>query len=170
MYVNLPVPHMHSRWSASSDYSNVCAPPAFVNNLGGSIEDKNMTKPVLFSAGQKPLQMVIKPETALVRPFVACAVLRGIHFDQARYASFIDLQDKLHQNLCRQRSLVAIGTHDLATLQVSRITMDTLHHSMHVLATLPIHAIGKRAAQALQFLLFSGNFGENDKRMPLQKA
>jgi phenylalanyl-tRNA synthetase beta chain len=24
------------------------------------------------------------------------------------------LQDKLHQNLCRQRSLVAIGTHDLA--------------------------------------------------------
>jgi hypothetical protein len=27
------------------------------------------------------------------------------------------LQDKLHQNLCRQRSLVAIGTHDLAKLQ-----------------------------------------------------
>ena len=27
------------------------------------------------------------------------------------------VQDKLHQNLCRQRSLVAIGTHDLATLQ-----------------------------------------------------
>lgn len=28
------------------------------------------------------------------------------------------LQDKLHQNLCRQRSLVSMGTHDLATLQV----------------------------------------------------
>ena len=27
-------------------------------------------------------------------------------------------QDKLHQNLCRQRSLVSVGTHDLATLQV----------------------------------------------------
>lgn len=27
------------------------------------------------------------------------------------------MQDKLHQNLCRQRSLVAIGTHDLGTLQ-----------------------------------------------------
>ena len=26
-------------------------------------------------------------------------------------------QDKLHQNLCRQRSLVSMGTHDLATLQ-----------------------------------------------------
>ena len=33
------------------------------------------------------------------------------------YNSFIDLQDKLHQNLCRKRSLVAIGTHDLDTIQ-----------------------------------------------------
>ena len=64
------------------------------------------------------LQMRVKPETALVRPFVACAVLRGLTFDQTRYKGFIDLQDKLHQNLCRQRSLVAIGTHDLAKIQV----------------------------------------------------
>ncbi|KAJ1802660.1 phenylalanine--tRNA ligase subunit beta, partial [Coemansia sp. RSA 2599] len=34
-----------------------------------------------------------------------------------RYQSFIDLQDKLHQNLCRKRTLVAIGTHDLDTIQ-----------------------------------------------------
>ena len=31
--------------------------------------------------------------------------------------SFIDLQDKLHQNICRKRSLVAIGTHDLDTIE-----------------------------------------------------
>ncbi|KAG2482402.1 hypothetical protein HYH03_018663 [Edaphochlamys debaryana] len=68
-------------------------------------------------AGKPLLQMVVKPETALVRPFVVCAVLRGVKFDAARYNSFIDLQDKLHQNLCRQRTLVAIGTHDLATVQ-----------------------------------------------------
>ena len=57
----------------------------------------------------------MKPETALVRPFVVAAVLRGVTFDPTRYASFIDLQDKLHQNLCRQRSLVAVGTHDLVS-------------------------------------------------------
>ena len=61
---------------------------------------------------------MIKPETALVRPFAVAAILRGVAFDPVRFASFIDLQDKLHQNLCRQRSLVAIGTHDLSTLQV----------------------------------------------------
>lgn len=37
----------------------------------------------------------------LVRPYIVCAVLRGIEFDKRRYASFIDLQDKLHQNIGR---------------------------------------------------------------------
>jgi phenylalanyl-tRNA synthetase beta chain len=63
------------------------------------------------------LKMHVKPETSLIRPFIVCAVLRGITFDEDRYNSFIDLQDKLHQNLCRRRTLVAIGTHDLDTLQ-----------------------------------------------------
>eukprot|EP00193_Tetraselmis_chui_P015255 CAMPEP_0177794518 /NCGR_PEP_ID=MMETSP0491_2-20121128/25697_1 /TAXON_ID=63592 /ORGANISM="Tetraselmis chuii, Strain PLY429" /LENGTH=609 /DNA_ID=CAMNT_0019317197 /DNA_START=43 /DNA_END=1872 /DNA_ORIENTATION=+ len=62
-------------------------------------------------------RIVVKPETALIRPFVVCAVLRGVSFNKQRYNSFIDLQDKLHQNLCRQRSLVAIGTHDMSKLQ-----------------------------------------------------
>lgn len=63
------------------------------------------------------LKMHVKPETSRIRPFIVCAVLRGITFDDARYNSFIDLQDKLHQNLCRKRTLVAIGTHDLDTLE-----------------------------------------------------
>lgn len=29
----------------------------------------------------------------------------------------IALQDKLHQNICRKRTLVAIGTHDLDTIE-----------------------------------------------------
>ncbi|CAM6034359.1 unnamed protein product [Sphagnum compactum] len=62
-------------------------------------------------------RMVVKPETALIRPFVVCAVLRGVTLTESRYNSFIDLQDKLHQNICRKRTLVAIGTHDLDTLQ-----------------------------------------------------
>lgn len=40
-------------------------------------------------------------------------ILRDIEFTQDRYDSFIALQDKLHQNLARQRTLVSIGTHDL---------------------------------------------------------
>lgn len=43
-------------------------------------------------------------QTSLIRPHVVCAILRGVTFDTARFNSFIDLQDKLHQNLCRYMS------------------------------------------------------------------
>ncbi|CAG9996607.1 unnamed protein product [Clonostachys byssicola] len=59
----------------------------------------------------------VLPETAQVRPLIAGAVLRNVKFTKDRYESFISLQDKLHQNLARQRTLVSIGTHDLDTVQ-----------------------------------------------------
>ena len=55
----------------------------------------------------------MKPETQAVRPCVVACVLRDIKFDLANYNSFIDLQDKLHQNICRRRTLASMGTHDL---------------------------------------------------------
>ncbi|TFY65646.1 hypothetical protein EVG20_g5451 [Dentipellis fragilis] len=58
----------------------------------------------------------VAPETQKVRPFFAAAVLRNVTFTQRSYDSFIELQDKLHQNICRKRQLVAIGTHDLDTI------------------------------------------------------
>lgn len=62
----------------------------------------------------KELQtLVIKPETEQIRKYCSGVVLKGIEFTQERYDSFIALQDKLHQNLARQRTLVSIGTHDL---------------------------------------------------------
>eukprot|EP01001_Neometanema_parovale_P001147 NODE_1129_length_1878_cov_112.068946_g1070_i0.p1 GENE.NODE_1129_length_1878_cov_112.068946_g1070_i0~~NODE_1129_length_1878_cov_112.068946_g1070_i0.p1 ORF type:complete len:595 (+),score=142.53 NODE_1129_length_1878_cov_112.068946_g1070_i0:63-1847(+) len=51
------------------------------------------------------------------RPFVVCAALRGIEFTPERYASFIDIQEKLHQNLARKRTLVSVGTHDMDTIK-----------------------------------------------------
>ncbi|KAL7271584.1 phenylalanine--tRNA ligase subunit beta [Rhizina undulata] len=59
----------------------------------------------------------VSEETTKIRPYVSAAVLRGIKFTQDRYDSFITLQDKLHQNLCRQRTLVSMGTHDFDTIK-----------------------------------------------------
>ena len=61
--------------------------------------------------------ITVHPDTAKVRPYVSGAILRNVTFTQESYNSFISLQDKLHQNLARQRTLVAIGTHDLDTIQ-----------------------------------------------------
>jgi hypothetical protein len=57
------------------------------------------------------------PQTQKIRPYFACAILRNLKFTPRSYASFIDLQDKLHQNLCRRRQLVSIGTHDLDSIR-----------------------------------------------------
>jgi phenylalanyl-tRNA synthetase beta chain len=66
---------------------------------------------------EKRSVMNVKASTKDVRPFVVCAILRNVTFTDKVYKSFIDLQDKLHQNICRGRKLVAIGTHDLGTVE-----------------------------------------------------
>ncbi|KAL3288548.1 hypothetical protein HHI36_002987 [Cryptolaemus montrouzieri] len=63
------------------------------------------------------IQMKVLPDTAKIRPYIVAAVLKNLYFTKESYDSFIDLQDKLHQNICRKRTLVSIGTHDLDTIQ-----------------------------------------------------
>lgn len=51
--------------------------------------------------------MIVRPETAIVRPFIVCGILRGLNFDKHRYDSFIDLQVCLEDfiasfRLCKQ--------------------------------------------------------------------
>lgn len=60
---------------------------------------------------------IIDESTQSVRPFFVCAILRNLHFNPTSYKSFIELQDKLHQNIGRKRTLVAIGTHDYDTIR-----------------------------------------------------
>uniref|UniRef100_A0A1B6EWG0 Phenylalanine--tRNA ligase beta subunit n=2 Tax=Cuerna arida TaxID=1464854 RepID=A0A1B6EWG0_9HEMI len=62
-------------------------------------------------------KLIVTESTQKIRPYAVAAVLRGVKFTQDSYASFIDLQDKLHHNIARKRTLVAIGTHDLDTIQ-----------------------------------------------------
>lgn len=62
-------------------------------------------------------EITVLPSTAQVRPFVVAAILRDFSFTKDSYNSFIDLQDKLHQNIGRKRTLVSIGTHDLDTVE-----------------------------------------------------
>nr|WCZ58460.1 phenylalanyl-tRNA synthetase beta subunit [Andalucia godoyi] len=79
-----------------------------------------MQAPPHYQVSPNPkIELRVKSETKSVRPFVVGAVLRDVTLDKDAYDSFIDYQDKLHQNICRKRTLVAIGTHDLDTLNVS---------------------------------------------------
>ncbi|KAL7763413.1 hypothetical protein ACKLNR_006771 [Fusarium oxysporum f. sp. zingiberi] len=72
---------------------------------------------IVEPASGKLESITVKPEAEQVRPYVSGAILRNIKFDKSRYESFISLQDKLHQNLARNRTLVSVGTHDYDTIK-----------------------------------------------------
>jgi phenylalanyl-tRNA synthetase beta chain len=55
------------------------------------------------------------------RPYVTGAVVRGVDLDEAALDSLIQLQEKLHATMGRQRAKGAIGIHDLAMLKGERI-------------------------------------------------
>jgi phenylalanyl-tRNA synthetase beta chain len=59
----------------------------------------------------------VEKSVGAVRPHVVGCILRNMTFTQTTYDSFIELQEKLHQNICRKRTLVSIGTHDLDTVK-----------------------------------------------------
>jgi phenylalanyl-tRNA synthetase beta chain len=61
--------------------------------------------------------LTVEASTAAIRPYCVAAILRNVTFTPQSYKSFIDLQDKLHQNICRRRTYVAIGTHDYDTVK-----------------------------------------------------
>jgi len=62
-------------------------------------------------------KIVVKKSAEQIRPYVVGAILRDITFTKDNYNDFIDLQDKLHQNICRWRKYASIGTHDLDTIK-----------------------------------------------------
>ena len=51
------------------------------------------------------------------RPYVTGAVVRGVDLDESRLESIIQLQEKLHATMGRERAKGAIGVHDLAMLK-----------------------------------------------------
>lgn len=48
-----------------------------------------------------------------VRPYTACAIVKGIRFDDAKIKEIIDVQEKLHTTIGRDRKKAAIGIYPL---------------------------------------------------------
>ncbi|GAA5806321.1 beta subunit of phenylalanyl-tRNA synthetase [Helicostylum pulchrum] len=92
-------------------------------------EDK--AKPPVYKvvkpSSGKMEQIFVKESTQQIRPYIVGAILRNITFTPENYASFIDLQDKLHNNICRKRTLASMGTHDLDTI-VGPFSYEALPH------------------------------------------
>ncbi|WP_313693073.1 phenylalanine--tRNA ligase subunit beta [Halorarum halobium] len=59
------------------------------------------------------------------RPFVTGAVVRGLDLDESALDSLIQLQEKLHATMGRERAKGAIGIHDLTMLKGGRLSQES---------------------------------------------
>ncbi|XP_012269008.2 phenylalanine--tRNA ligase beta subunit [Athalia rosae] len=88
-----------------------------VNGILVFLEKNPLPRYTAISPKHRMEQIIVKENTQRIRRYVVGAILRDVTLTKDSYNSLIDLQDKLHQNICRKRSLVAIGTHNLDTLK-----------------------------------------------------
>ncbi len=87
---------------------------AFKAFLGKSpgIKEYKIKKPL------KDYNVKISPSVKKVRPFTACAIVKNLSFDDGKIKEIIDLQEKLHATLGRNRKKVAIGIYPLEKIKL----------------------------------------------------
>ncbi|MGV8076146.1 MAG: phenylalanine--tRNA ligase subunit beta [Methanosarcina sp.] len=60
------------------------------------------------------ISISVSEDILKIRPFLGCAVVRGVKFNSSSIKSLMDLQEDLHWGLGRNRKKVSIGVHDLS--------------------------------------------------------
>ncbi|XP_028174683.1 leucine-rich repeat-containing protein 47-like isoform X1 [Ostrinia furnacalis] len=56
---------------------------------------------------------IVESEVSGVRPYIVCCIVNDLHFTEASFKKFIQMQTKLHDTICDKRNVATIATHDL---------------------------------------------------------
>jgi phenylalanyl-tRNA synthetase beta chain len=70
-----------------------------------------------FKVAPPVIKIIKDKEIGKIRPFLACAVIRGMQFNSRSIESLMALQESLHWAVGRNRRKVSIGVHDLARIK-----------------------------------------------------
>ena len=70
-----------------------------------------------FSVIPSGIRITKDKEINRIRPYLACAVVRGIRFNSRSIESLMSLQESLHWAVGRNRKKVSIGVHDLGKIR-----------------------------------------------------
>lgn len=70
-----------------------------------------------YSVNKSDYKVYIDKSVKDVRPYTVCAVVKGIRFDDKKIESIIQMQEKLHVTLCRNRKKAAIGVYPLEKIR-----------------------------------------------------
>ncbi len=67
---------------------------------------------------QKDYKVIIKPSVKEVRPYTACAIVKNLKFNDDKIKEIVDIQEKLHTTIGRNRKKVAIGIYPLEKISL----------------------------------------------------
>lgn len=67
---------------------------------------------------EKDFKVFIDKSVADIRPCTACAIVKGLKFDDDRIKELIEIQEKLHLTMGRNRKKVAIGIYPLEEIKL----------------------------------------------------
>ncbi len=62
---------------------------------------------------EKEFKVIVDSSVSAVRPFTACAIVKKLKFDDEKIKTLIDMQEKLHSTIGRNRKKAAIGIYPL---------------------------------------------------------
>jgi len=87
---------------------------AFLSFLGKKtgLKEYKMNKP------EKEYDIIIDSSVKNVRPYTACAIVKGLRFDDEKIKELIEAQEKLHLTIGRKRKRVAIGIYPLEKIKL----------------------------------------------------
>ncbi|MEM4330875.1 MAG: phenylalanine--tRNA ligase subunit beta [Candidatus Pacearchaeota archaeon] len=83
----------------------------FLRQMNFYLEKK---KPKNYTAEEnKEYKVIVEKSVKEVRPYTVCAVAKNLNFDDERIKEIIEIQEKLHLTLGRNRKKIAIGIYPL---------------------------------------------------------
>ncbi|MCX6748683.1 MAG: phenylalanine--tRNA ligase subunit beta [Candidatus Pacearchaeota archaeon] len=83
-----------------------------------SFIDKGKAKEYKAKAPEKDFQVKIDKSVKDVRPFTACAIVKNLKFNEEKIKEIIDIQEKIHLTLGRNRKKLAIGIYPLEKIKL----------------------------------------------------
>lgn len=84
---------------------------AFIGKDTG-LKEYKLNKP------EKNYQVIIDSSVKDIRPYTACAIIKGLKLDDSKIKEIIDIQEKLHLTLGRKRKKLAIGIYPLDKIKL----------------------------------------------------
>jgi phenylalanyl-tRNA synthetase beta chain len=82
------------------------------------LEKQKGIKNYKINSPEKDYSVLIDNSVKDVRPYTACAIIKGLKLNDERIKEIIDLQEKLHNTVGRKRKKVAIGIYPLEKIKL----------------------------------------------------